>query len=121
MTKLRLENGAEIKKYCGKLSKKQLMAQTITSSGNSIDVDFDGKVSNRGFKLKIKAVPENSPKAVSFHVFSSDQSTDFNPKVRALASSGNHEKLSQQSVEQLVTRFEKIWSILRLKLGVSDV
>ena len=61
-----VENGAELKKYCGKLSKKQLLNQTIRTSGNSIDVDFDGKVSQRGFKLKIKAVPENSPKAVSF-------------------------------------------------------
>jgi len=98
------EEGVELKKYCGKMSKKATLNSTIRTSGNSIDVNFEaGKVSQRGFKLKIKAVPANSPKAV-----------------RALASSGNAETLAAQSVEQLVTRFEKIWSILKIKLGVSD-
>ena len=47
------------------MSKKAILASTIRTSGNSIDVNFEaGNVSQRGFKLKIKAVPENSPKAV---------------------------------------------------------
>ena len=65
-----LENGTELKKFCGKLSKKAILASTIRTSGNSIDVNFEaGNVSQRGFKLKIKAVPENSPKAVRTFYF----------------------------------------------------
>ena len=61
------EDGVELKKYCGKMSKKATLNSTIRTSGNSIDVNFEaGKVSQRGFKLKIKAVPANSPKAVRY-------------------------------------------------------
>lgn len=49
------------------MSKKAMLNSTIRTSGNSIDVNFEaGKVSQRGFKLKIKAVPANSPKAVRY-------------------------------------------------------
>ena len=104
------------------MSKKATLNSTIRTSGNSIDVNFEaGKVSQRGFKLKIKAVPANSPKAVRLTHFSSlNPIINSSLQVRALASSGNAETLAAQSVEQLVTRFEKIWSILKIKLGVSD-
>lgn len=95
-------NGKDLGKYCGKLSKKYLANKTMRSTTNSIDIDFIGgnNAPKRGFRFKVKAVPLDSVKSQ-----------------RALASS---DSLLLPSNEVIITRIEKLLTILKARLGYSE-
>ena len=60
-------DGAELGKFCGKLSKKYLANKKMTSTTNKIEINFvaGNNAPKRGFRFKIRAVPMDSQKSVS--------------------------------------------------------
>jgi hypothetical protein len=88
-------------KFCGKLSKKYLANKKMTSTTNKIEINFvaGNNAPKRGFRFKIRAVPIDSVK--SQRALSSTQTTGV-------------------SNEVIISRIEKLLTILKARLGYSE-
>lgn len=94
-------DGAELGRFCGKLSKKYLANKKMTSTSNKIEINFvaGNNAPKRGFRFKIRAVPMDSVKSQ-----------------RALSST----ETTGVSNEVIISRIEKLLTILKARLGFSE-